>query len=82
MIQNNKPAAEAENETELIETGNNLFPVFLKLENLRLLIVGGGKVALEKLNAVLQNSPGTQITMVAIEFNEPTPQCSHASFKC
>ncbi len=71
MIQNNKPAAVAENQTELIEKGNSLFPVFLKLENLRLLIVGGGKVALEKLNAVLQNSPGTQITMVAIEFNVP-----------
>jgi siroheme synthase-like protein len=51
-----------------IETGNNLFPVFLKLENLRLLIVGGGNVALEKLKAVMQNSPNTSIRMVAMEF--------------
>lgn len=47
--------------------GNDLFPVFLKLEQLSLLIVGGGNVALEKLNAVIQNSPSTQITIVATE---------------
>lgn len=50
--------AEAENE-------NKLFPVFLKLEELRLLIVGGGNVAMEKLQAVLTNSPGTQVTLIA-----------------
>lgn len=61
-----------EKEDLAIEQGNNLFPVFLKLEKLRLLIVGGGKVALEKLNTVLQNSPATQITMVAVEFAKPT----------
>jgi hypothetical protein len=50
------------------QTGNNLFPVFLKLETLKLLIVGGGNIALEKLQAVLQNSPATKITVVAIDF--------------
>jgi len=49
---------------------NNLFPIFLKLENFRVLIVGGGKVALEKLNAVLQNSPTTSIKIVSKEFDE------------
>ncbi len=44
---------------------NNLFPVFVKLEHLRLLIVGGGHVGLEKLQGVLQNSPATAITLVA-----------------
>jgi hypothetical protein len=44
---------------------NHLFPVFLKLENLRLLIVGGGTVGLEKLNAVIANSPATKIKLVA-----------------
>jgi siroheme synthase-like protein len=48
-----------------IRTGNNLFPVFLKLEQLSLLIVGGGKVALEKLHAVLSNAPATRIRIVA-----------------
>ena len=48
---------------------NNLFPVFLKLENLSLLIVGGGYVALEKLLAVLNNSPKTKIKLVAKEIS-------------
>jgi siroheme synthase-like protein len=47
------------------DTGNNLFPVFVKLEELKLLIVGGGNVGLEKLQTVLQNSPSTAITVVA-----------------
>ncbi len=44
---------------------NNLFPVFLKLEQMRLLIVGGGKIGLEKLQAVLANAPATDIRLVA-----------------
>ncbi|GAC1382766.1 MAG: hypothetical protein NVSMB30_30290 [Hymenobacter sp.] len=32
---------------------NTLFPVFLKLETMRVLLVGGGNVALEKLAAIL-----------------------------
>ncbi len=49
---------------------NNLFPVFLKLEQLNVLIVGGGAVGLEKLNAVLQNSPSTSIKLVGITINQ------------
>ncbi len=52
------------------ETANYLFPVFLKLQQLHLLIIGGGKVALEKLNAVLQNAPECTITLVAITVSE------------
>ena len=48
---------------------NRLFPVFLKLEELELLLVGAGKVGFEKLNAVLQNAPGTSITVVAAEIS-------------
>lgn len=48
---------------------NNLFPVFLKLEQLRLLIVGGGYVGMEKLGAVLSNSPATKIRLVATEIS-------------
>ena len=49
---------------------NNLFPVFLKLEQLKTLIVGGGKVGLEKLSALLGNSPAAEITLVAKEIGE------------
>src|SRR6185437_12401666 len=48
---------------------NRLFPIFLKLEELSLLIIGGGNVAFEKLNAVLNNSPQTKIKLVGIEIN-------------
>lgn len=44
---------------------NTLFPVFLKLEQLRVLLVGGGNVALEKLGAMIGNAPETPITLVA-----------------
>jgi precorrin-2 dehydrogenase/sirohydrochlorin ferrochelatase len=43
---------------------NNLFPVFLRLENLETLIVGGGNVGLEKLTAILKNSPTARITLI------------------
>ncbi|WP_419488955.1 TSUP family transporter [Chryseobacterium bernardetii] len=46
---------------------NSLYPVFLKLETLALLIIGGGKIALEKLESVLGNSPETSIRLVAKE---------------
>lgn len=49
---------------------NTLFPVFLKLEQLHVLIVGGGYVGLEKLTAVLANSPQTQVTLVAPDIRE------------
>lgn len=49
---------------------NRLFPVFLKLEELEVLLVGGGKVGLEKLTAVLHNAPATSVTIVAIEIAE------------
>jgi uncharacterized protein len=51
------------------ETGttnkNQLYPVFLKLQELKLLLVGGGHVGLEKLHSLLSNSPDTNITIVA-----------------
>lgn len=46
---------------------NNLFPIFLKLENLHTLIVGGGYVGLEKITAVLDNSPEAKVTLVSPE---------------
>lgn len=44
---------------------NTLYPVFLKLENMRILLVGAGNVGLEKLESLLGNSPAASITVVA-----------------
>ncbi len=55
---------------------NKLYPIFLKLEEMRLLIVGGGNVALEKLNSVLNNSPQTQIEIVAPWISEDIKEIS------
>lgn len=52
-------------------TGNTLFPIFLKLHNLHLLIVGGGNVGLEKLEAILKSSPAAKVSLVATEIRRP-----------
>jgi uncharacterized protein len=52
-------------ELERSEGVNNLFPVFLKLEEQEVLLVGAGNVGLEKLTAILKNSPATKVTIVA-----------------
>lgn len=36
---------------------NGLYPIFLKVKKLKILIVGGGNVALEKLQFLLKSSP-------------------------
>lgn len=50
------------------QSTNTLYPIFLKLNKLQTLIVGGGNVGLEKLSFILKNSPDAQITMVATFF--------------
>ncbi|HEU0112571.1 MAG TPA: TSUP family transporter [Flavisolibacter sp.] len=50
---------------------NHLFPVFLKLEELEVLLVGAGAVGLEKLQAILHNAPATRIQVVAEVISEP-----------
>lgn len=44
---------------------NTLYPIFLKLNKLSLLIVGAGYVGYEKLHFILKNSPDANITVVA-----------------
>ena len=44
---------------------NPLYPIFLKLHTLDLLIVGAGAVGFEKLSFILKSSPDARITMVA-----------------
>lgn len=49
---------------------NTLYPVFLKLNKLSLLIVGAGYVGYEKLFFILKSSPNANITIVAKEVSE------------
>lgn len=48
---------------------NRLFPVFVKLEQLEVLVIGGGKVATEKLSAILGNCPSASIRIVSKTFS-------------
>jgi len=50
---------------------NNLFPIFVKLETLQTLIVGGGHVGLEKLTSILKNSPAAHVTLIARSIQQP-----------
>jgi len=69
---------------------NPLFPAFLKLENLRVLLVGGGNVGLEKLTAILRNSPDTAVTVVSLTLHDelralaarhPRVQLAHRAYQ-
>ena len=44
---------------------NELYPVFLKVNQLEILIVGGGYVALEKMEFLFKSSPNAKVTLVA-----------------
>ena len=44
---------------------NTLYPIFLKTEQLEVLIVGGGYVALEKLQFMFKSSPQARVTLVS-----------------
>ena len=44
---------------------NTLYPIFLKTEQLSVLVVGGGYVALEKLQFLFKSSPNAQVTLLA-----------------
>lgn len=45
---------------------NELFPIYLKLSELRTLVVGAGPVGLEKLEAIYRNSPTALVYVVAL----------------
>jgi precorrin-2 dehydrogenase/sirohydrochlorin ferrochelatase len=58
---------------------NHLFPVFFKINRLQTLVVGGGSIGLEKVNALLENCPDANITIVATWFQpELTTLVKHA----
>ncbi|PZF71663.1 TSUP family transporter [Taibaiella soli] len=49
---------------------NPLFPVFLKLDQLQLLIVGGGNIGYEKLQTILNNAPEANVRLIALEISD------------
>ncbi|OMP30545.1 bifunctional precorrin-2 dehydrogenase/sirohydrochlorin ferrochelatase [Mangrovimonas sp. DI 80] len=49
---------------------NELYPIFVKVHQLNVLIVGGGNVGLEKLSFMLKSSPRANVEVVSITFHE------------
>lgn len=49
---------------------NELYPVFLKVHEFEMLLVGGGNVGLEKLTFLLKSSPNAKVTVVAKFFKQ------------
>ncbi len=70
MNQEAETAPLSPSSADAVAQQNNLFPVFLKLEQLHVLLVGAGKVGLEKLQALLGNAAQTRITVVATKLSE------------
>ena len=50
-------------------TGNLLFPIFLRMDKLHILVVGGGLVGTEKILAIYKSSPNAKVTLVAPEIS-------------
>ena len=44
---------------------NTLFPIYVKLDQINTLLIGGGPVGLEKLQALLSNSPRAKVKIIA-----------------
>src|ERR1700712_2097261 len=62
LLSRNSKAPVQDEKTE----GNPLFPIFLKLNDLHTVVIGAGNVGLEKLTAILHNSPQAKVTVIAL----------------
>ncbi len=56
---------------------NTLFPVFLKTETARFLIVGGGNIGLEKTETLLKQNPKINLVLVATYFHPKLKEIIH-----
>ena len=55
---------------ESVETeSNNLFPIFVNIQEKALLIIGGGMIGLEKVQTLLKHCPESRITLLAKEIS-------------
>ncbi len=50
--------------------GNELFPVFFRMDKLQVLVIGGGAVGTEKVGALLKNSPRASVHVIAPEISK------------
>ncbi len=57
-----------------MEERNELYPVFLKVSELNILVVGGGNVGHEKLHFLLKSSPNANVEVVAKWFLPETEE--------
>ncbi len=53
---------------------NTLFPIFVKIDQIEILLVGGGNVGAEKLGALLRNNAAANVTIVADLVRQETQQ--------
>jgi len=69
---------------------NTLFPIFVKLDQINVLVVGAGPIGLEKLQAIMRNSPAANVHLVAEEIqadvlnfiqDKPSIHLSHRAFQ-
>lgn len=58
----------------LMEERNELYPVFLKVNKLNILVVGGGQVGHEKLHFLFKSSPNAKVEVVAKWFLPETEE--------
>lgn len=57
---------------------NELYPIFLKVHQLNVLIVGGGNVGLEKLSFMLKSSPNANVLVIATWFMDDLKELAKA----
>jgi len=49
---------------------NELYPIFLKVSQLNVMLIGGGNVGFEKLSFLLKSSPNAKVVVAATHFSE------------
>jgi precorrin-2 dehydrogenase/sirohydrochlorin ferrochelatase len=61
---------------------NPLYPIFIKMDQISLLVVGGGYVALEKLTFLFKSSPNARVTIVAPMIRPETESTARENNVC
>lgn len=62
----------------MVADKNSLYPIFLKVSQLNVLIVGGGSVGFEKLSFMLKSSPEARVVLLSKDFSGPIRKLAEA----